>query len=172
MKKVALILVICIILALRVFPYKFETNLLAFKFITFRITSQGSTFTSGIEIKGSKGNYEVTYWAKFNVNSDQVSIVDMAIPPNWWTFAAASFGYAGLLELADLDSPVPLIFGSTKIVAEGEEKVGKYKGKKYVLYSENKPVISWVIDKKIPFALKITLLEEQIIIELEDFQLR
>ncbi len=169
MKKLFLILLVCAVSTF--FAYRFETNLFAFKSLTYKITTPDQTFYAGVEIKESKGNYEVTYWTRFNTKEEEASLAQIMIP-HWWTFMATSFAYAGILEMANLESSVPLNYGNMKIVVEGEEKVGKYKGKRYTFYMDNSPVVSWVINKDVPLALKTILINEKIVIELEDFQLR
>ncbi|AEH51509.1 hypothetical protein [Pseudothermotoga thermarum] len=169
MRKLFFIVLVCAISTL--FAYRFETNLFTFKSLTYKITTPEETFYAGVEIKGSKDNYEVMYWTKFTAKGEQISLAEIMIP-HWWTFMATSFAYAGILEMANLESPVPLSYGNMKVVAEGEEKVGQYKGKKYTFYVNDIPQISWVIKKDIPLALKTVLVNDKIVIELEDFQFR
>jgi len=78
-----------------------------------------------------------------------------------------------MLNYLDFDEMIPMkIMGFGTIRYEGEEKVGKYKGQKVVLYDEEKePVFSWVINPEIPLIIKSVFYDDNMTVTLLDYKM-
>lgn len=78
-----------------------------------------------------------------------------------------------LMSYLDFEEMLPMkIMGFGTIRYEGEEKVGKYKGQKVVLYDEEKkPVFSWVINPEMPLVIKSVLYDENMTLTLLDYKM-
>ncbi|MGJ8453976.1 hypothetical protein ACSFC1_01555 [Pseudothermotoga sp. U03pept] len=150
-------------------------NLSDFKFFTYKvITEDGQEILAGFTSEKIKNSYEITHWSKFTVPEDEELSYDYFAT----SYLAALFtfvynpAYMSFFGMIDVDNPTTLNMYGVKIAYEGEEKVGKYQGKKFTYYVNDKPLISWVINKNVPLVLKSIIHESGYTFELVDFQKR
>lgn len=164
------------LLALSVWLFAFDAtvNLLDFKSFTYKVITEDGEILAGFTSEKTKKGYEVTYWSKFTVPSDEEFSYEYFAT----SYLASVFtfvynpAYMGFFGMIDLDNPTTLDMYGIKIAYEGEEKVGKYVGKKFTYYVDGKPTITWVVNKEVPLVLKSVIHENNYTLELVDFQKR
>ncbi len=171
-KKV--LLGIILTLSVCLFAYEATLNLLNFKSFTYKVITEDREIMAGFTSEKTKNGYEVTHWSKFVVPEGEEMDYDYFAT----SYLAAIFtfvynpAYTSFFGMIDLDNPTTLNMYGIKIVYEGEEKVGKYVGKKFTYYVNEKPLITWVISKQVPLVLKSIIHESNYKFELVDFQKR
>lgn len=172
MKKI--FLGIILVLSVYLFAYEATLNLLDFKSFTYKVITENQEILAGFSSEKTKNGYEVTHWSKFIVPEDEELNYDYFAT----SYLAAVFtfvynpAYTSFFGMIDIDNPTTLNMYGIKIVYEGEEKVGKYVGKRFTYYVNEKPLLTWVINKQVPLVLKSIIHETNYTFELVDFQTR
>lgn len=169
-----LLVVAILIFCSCLFAYEANLNLLDFKSFTYKVITENQEILAGFTSEKTKDGYEVTHWSKFIVPQGEELNYDYFAT----SYLAAVFtfvynpAYVSFFEMIDVDNPTTLNMYGIKIAYEGEEKVGNYAGKRFTYYVNDKPLITWVINKQVPLVLKSIVHEAGYTFELVDFQKR
>ncbi len=165
-----IILAVCVCL----FAYEATLNLLNFKSFTYKVFTQGQEILVGFTSDKTKDGYEITHWSKFAVKQDEELSYDYFATSYLSAVFAFAYNpaYTSFFGMIDLDNPTTMNMYGIKITYDGEEKVGKYTGKKFTYFVDDKPLMSWVVNKQVPLVLKSTIYEADYTFELVDFQTR
>jgi|GEM_PF-320357 len=174
MRKVLLWLLVSLSVCL--FAANVTVKLTDFKSFTYKIiTEDKQEVLAGVTCEKTKQGYEVTHWSKFIVPSDKEELTYDYFATS---YLAALFAfvynpaYVSFFGMIDVDNPTTLSMYGLRIAYEGEEKIGRYVGKRFTYYASDKPVITWVLSKDVPLVLKSIIHESGYTFELVDFQKR
>ena len=150
-----------------------QLNLLDYELITYKVSVEGRTAFVSLQFNPMKGGaYQAVYTVTFTVE-DELDYEAFAVP---YMYLMMSYIYnpafLPFLGMIDLDNPSTVNFYGIKIVYEKDEKVGKYTGKRFSLYSSDQKLFTWVASKQIELPLKFEIPEQGYVAELVEFRKR
>jgi len=164
------LVVVLMVLTAVVLAQREPVNLLDYKFITYRVTFEGRSALTVLQVEKKAEGYEVNYTVKFTVQ-DEIDYEYFSAP---YLYIMLSYmnnpGFLPFFQMVDIDKPATVSVYGAKIVYEGDERVGKYTGKRFSLYTDNQKVFSWVMGKDTELVLKFEVTDQDYSVELVDFR--
>ncbi|MEN3009223.1 hypothetical protein [Pseudothermotoga sp.] len=168
MKKFVTVLFLALITM--VLAFQPNVNLLSYKSITYRVTIEGKTALTTLQIEKGKEGYDITYIVKFTVQEDFEYNV-FALPYIYLMFSYIyNPGFLPFFQMIDIDNPTTVNIYGMKIVYEKDEKVGKYVGKRFSFYTNDQKLFSFVASKQVELVLKLEIPDQKYVAELVDFR--
>lgn len=145
-------------------------NLLDYKSITYKVNFEGRSTLTMLQVEKKAGGYEVSYTVKFTVQ-DEIDYEYFSAP---YLYIMLSYmnnpDFLPFFQAIDVDRPATVSVYGAKIVYEGDERVGKYTGKRFSLYTDNQKVFSWVMGKDAELVLKFEVTDQDYSVELVNFR--
>ncbi|AJC74826.1 hypothetical protein AJ81_07435 [Pseudothermotoga hypogea DSM 11164 = NBRC 106472] len=168
-----LIFALMVLMVASIVVSQHQLNLLDYELVVYRVSVEDRTALISLQISETNtGGYEVIYTVKFSV-IDELDYEVFAVP---YMYLMMSYIYnpafLPFLGMIDLDNPSTVNLYGIKIVYEKDEKVGKYTGKRFSLYSSDQKLFTWVASKQIELPLKFEIPEQGYVAELVEFRKR
>ncbi|AKI97362.1 hypothetical protein [Kosmotoga pacifica] len=178
--KSYLLLLVLIIFSVSVFGiWQPVTDYREFRYVAYNYSFPGSDdepliFTVSTDITKIADGYSITTHVTRSFPDEPLDMGMMA--GGLYGFVAVFYMnpiYNMIFGYLDFDEMLPMkIMGLGTLKYEGEKQVGKFKGQKIVIYNEEKkPIISWVINPKIPLVIESTMHEESMTAVLLDYKM-
>jgi len=168
-----LIFALMVLMVATTFVSQQQVNLLDYELITYKVSVEGRTAFVSLQFNPMRGGaYQAVYTVTFTVE-DELDYEAFAVP---YMYLMMSYIYnpafLPFLGMIDLDNPSTVNLYGIKIVYEKDEKVGKYTGKRFSLYSSDQKLFTWVASKQIELPLKFEIPEQGYVAELVEFRKR
>ncbi|MCD6103401.1 MAG: hypothetical protein J7J68_05500 [Thermotogaceae bacterium] len=163
MKKVFLLGIICIVSVS--FGWTLLEDLRNVKLVEYILSYEDKTYNVTFEVSRVDSQYEVKQSTSYMVDSNApiefYSLFEINLGAYFLSILNPAYNY--LLTAVDLtNQETTKIMGFGTLKYEGTEKVGKWTGTRVVLYDESgEKKIEWVLNQNVPFALKVTVIEDQ-----------